>query len=33
MIDRRVREDWIILVIGCIVTIIFMYAFYRLWKG
>ncbi|ETN78896.1 hypothetical protein RB195_007719 [Necator americanus] len=33
MIDRRVREDWLIFVAGCIVTLIFMYAFYRFWKG
>ncbi|EYC45429.1 hypothetical protein Y032_0428g1289 [Ancylostoma ceylanicum] len=33
MIDRRVREDWLIFVVGCIVTLIFMYAFYRFWKG
>uniref|UniRef100_A0A1I7TZT8 Golgi SNAP receptor complex member 2 n=1 Tax=Caenorhabditis tropicalis TaxID=1561998 RepID=A0A1I7TZT8_9PELO len=33
VIDRRVREDWIIFVIGCIVCCIFMYAFYRFWRG
>ncbi|CAJ0596030.1 unnamed protein product [Cylicocyclus nassatus] len=33
MIDRRVREDWLIFVVGCIVTLIFMYVFYRFWKG
>ncbi|VDO27023.1 unnamed protein product [Haemonchus placei] len=33
MIDRRVREDWMIFLVGCVVTLIFMYAFYRFWKG
>ncbi|VDM58707.1 unnamed protein product [Angiostrongylus costaricensis] len=33
MIERRVSEDWLIFVVGCIVTLIFMYAFYRFWKG
>ncbi|CAI2357616.1 unnamed protein product [Caenorhabditis sp. 36 PRJEB53466] len=33
VIDRRVREDWLIFVIGCIVCCIFMYAFYRFWRG
>ncbi|WKX89297.1 hypothetical protein Q1695_008724 [Nippostrongylus brasiliensis] len=33
MIDRRVREDWLVFVVGCIVTLIFMYTFYRFWKG
>ncbi|CAA86311.1 Golgi SNAP receptor complex member 2 homolog memb-1 [Caenorhabditis elegans] len=33
VIDRRVREDWILFVIGCIVCCIFMYAFYRFWRG
>ncbi|KAJ1361552.1 hypothetical protein KIN20_020829 [Parelaphostrongylus tenuis] len=33
MIDRRIGEDWLIFVVGCIVTLIFMYAFYRFWKG
>ncbi|KHJ93232.1 vesicle transport v-SNARE protein [Oesophagostomum dentatum] len=33
MIDRRVREDWLIFLVGCVVTLIFMYAFYRFWKG
>lgn len=33
MIDRRVREDWLVFLVGCIVCLIFMYAFYRFWKG
>ncbi|XGW22881.1 hypothetical protein V3C99_005256 [Haemonchus contortus] len=33
MIDRRVREDWMIFLVGCVVTLIFMYVFYRFWKG
>ena len=33
MIDKRVREDWLIFVIGCIFVCIFMYVFYRFWKG
>ncbi|CAI5454034.1 unnamed protein product [Caenorhabditis angaria] len=33
VIDRRVREDWLIFVIGCIFCILFMYFFYRFWKG
>uniref|UniRef100_A0A8R1DWU8 Golgi SNAP receptor complex member 2 n=1 Tax=Caenorhabditis japonica TaxID=281687 RepID=A0A8R1DWU8_CAEJA len=33
VIDRRVREDWILFVIGCVLCCIFMYAFYRFWRG
>uniref|UniRef100_A0A0M3ILW2 Golgi SNAP receptor complex member 2 n=1 Tax=Ascaris lumbricoides TaxID=6252 RepID=A0A0M3ILW2_ASCLU len=33
MIERRVSEDWIIFIIGCIVVLTFMYVFYRFWKG
>ncbi|GMT34094.1 hypothetical protein PFISCL1PPCAC_25391, partial [Pristionchus fissidentatus] len=33
MIERRVSEDYMILIAGCIVTLIFMYAFYRFWHG
>ncbi|GMR33319.1 hypothetical protein PMAYCL1PPCAC_03514, partial [Pristionchus mayeri] len=33
MIERRVKEDYMILGVGCIVVLIFMYAFYRFWHG
>ncbi|VDK43614.1 unnamed protein product [Anisakis simplex] len=33
MIERRVNEDWVIFVIGCVFVIVFMYVFYRFWKG
>ncbi|KAI6186884.1 hypothetical protein M3Y98_00181700 [Aphelenchoides besseyi] len=33
MIERRVSEDWIIFVIGCIFVLIFMFCFYRFWMG
>uniref|UniRef100_A0A183UZ78 Golgi SNAP receptor complex member 2 n=2 Tax=Toxocara canis TaxID=6265 RepID=A0A183UZ78_TOXCA len=33
MIERRVNEDWVIFIIGCVIVLIFMYVFYRFWKG
>ncbi|KJH48260.1 vesicle transport v-SNARE protein [Dictyocaulus viviparus] len=33
MIDRRLGEDWLIFLVGCVVTLIFMYVFYRFWRG
>ncbi|CAI4224113.1 unnamed protein product [Auanema sp. JU1783] len=33
MIDRRVQEDWVIFLVGCVVTLLFMYVFYRFWKS
>ncbi|KAI1724141.1 golgi SNAP receptor complex member 2 like protein memb-1 [Ditylenchus destructor] len=33
MIEKRLDEDWIIFIVLCIVFIIFMYCFYRFWKG
>ncbi|KAM3728498.1 Golgi SNAP receptor complex member [Dirofilaria immitis] len=33
MIERRLREDWIIYCIGCVTITVSMYIFYRFWKG
>ncbi|VDK62981.1 unnamed protein product [Onchocerca ochengi] len=33
MIERRVSQDWIIFYIGCVIIIVFMYIFYRFWRG
>ncbi|KAK0403571.1 hypothetical protein QR680_017002 [Steinernema hermaphroditum] len=33
MIEKRVDEDWIIFLVGCICVCIFMYTFYRFWHG
>ncbi|KAI6220687.1 hypothetical protein M3Y99_01596300 [Aphelenchoides fujianensis] len=33
MIERRVGEDWIIFLIGCIFVLVFMFCFYRYWTG
>ncbi|KAH7728010.1 membrin [Aphelenchoides avenae] len=33
MIEKRLDEDWWVFIVGCILVLIFMYCFYRFWKG
>uniref|UniRef100_A0A7E4ZRZ3 Golgi SNAP receptor complex member 2 n=1 Tax=Panagrellus redivivus TaxID=6233 RepID=A0A7E4ZRZ3_PANRE len=33
MIEKRLDEDWLIFCVGCVSTLVFMYCFYRYWKG
>uniref|UniRef100_A0A914L4C4 Uncharacterized protein n=1 Tax=Meloidogyne incognita TaxID=6306 RepID=A0A914L4C4_MELIC len=33
MIEKRLEEDWLLFLILCVLFIIFMYCFYRYWKG
>uniref|UniRef100_A0A915CXF9 Golgi SNAP receptor complex member 2 n=1 Tax=Ditylenchus dipsaci TaxID=166011 RepID=A0A915CXF9_9BILA len=33
MIEKRLEEDWLIFLILCVVFLVFMYCFYRYWKG
>uniref|UniRef100_A0A914EFI2 Golgi SNAP receptor complex member 2 n=1 Tax=Acrobeloides nanus TaxID=290746 RepID=A0A914EFI2_9BILA len=33
MIEKRLDEDWLIFVIGAILFIVFMFIFYRWWRG
>uniref|UniRef100_A0AC34PX56 Golgi SNAP receptor complex member 2 n=1 Tax=Panagrolaimus sp. JU765 TaxID=591449 RepID=A0AC34PX56_9BILA len=33
MIEKRLEEDWWIFIVGCVFVLIFMYCFYRYWKG
>jgi len=33
MIEKRLEEDWVIFIIGCIFILVFFYCFYRYWKG
>ncbi|PAV68348.1 hypothetical protein WR25_26959 [Diploscapter pachys] len=33
MIDRRVREDWVLMLVGMLLTLLFIYCFWSWWKG
>ena len=33
MVEKRLEEDWLIFLVLCILSLIFMYSFYRYWKS
>uniref|UniRef100_A0AC34GRD0 Golgi SNAP receptor complex member 2 n=1 Tax=Panagrolaimus sp. ES5 TaxID=591445 RepID=A0AC34GRD0_9BILA len=33
MIEKRLEEDWLLFLVGCVFILVFMYCFYRYWKG